>query len=163
MRTRLRQTKNRTSTLEHRYSCQEQNGKCIKAVERAESLGHLSNIAREREKAGTCDNGNKVLNMIHSTCSQLVPRNGWQLCQSRNDEMSCELACGKNRIRFDPGECMCRSGGKADIECLERKSALKLHGRVCCVSEHKDEKAMFSSFQSAEETCVSRASAVFCT
>ena len=77
--------------------------------------------------------------------------------------MSCELACGKNRIRFDPGECMCRSGGKADIECLERKSALKLHGRVCCVSEHKDEKAMFSSFQSAEETCVSRASAVFCT
>ena len=38
--------------------------------------------------------------------------------------MSCELACGKNRIRFDPGECMCRSGGKADIECLERKSKL---------------------------------------
>ena len=77
--------------------------------------------------------------------------------------MSCELSCGKHRIRFDPGECMCRSGGKPDVDCLERKSPLKLHGRVCCVSKNDDkEKGLFSSFQSAEEICTSRASSVFC-
>ena len=153
-----------STITEKMYMCEERKKKCVEATERALSLGH-GDVIRERERHDTCGGDRKVLNIIHETCSTLKPRNGWQLCQSDTDEMSCELACGKHRLGFDPGECVCRSGGNPDVKCLERTFMTLQEGEgggeVCCVSKDQG-KSFLSIFESASETCISRPSALFC-